>query len=293
MRLSTLAPVAFASILCSSASALAAPDLHEEITSIAAQAQGTVSVACSLPGTALDCNLNPHGHPPLQSVFKFPLALTVLLRVEQAKLTLNQPVPFLTSDLYPGTHSPLQDAHPHGGVDVPLRELLRLSVSDSDNVATDILLRTIGGPAVVQQTLDTLGFPAIHVRDSERTLGGNERLQYRNDAEPAAMVALLRRIADHSPLTPEHTALLLHWMTETNNPAGRIKGDLPPGVTVVHKTGTSDKATNDVGLLTLPNGRRLALAIFVTDARASLATREAVIAHLARAIYDAAAAAQP
>ena len=49
-------------------------------------------------------------------------------------------------------------------------------------------------------------------------------------------------------------------------------------------------ATNDVGLITLPDGRRLAVAIFLTDAHADQATCEAVIARIAQAIYGGAVA---
>ena len=286
-------------LLIPACAAPAQTPLHQKLSSIAADAKGQVYVACSLPGVALDCNLNPHGHPPMQSVFKLPLAVTVLHEVEQGKLHLDQPIRFLPSDRYPGTHSPLQDAHPEANVDVPLADLLRLSMSESDNVATDMLLRILGGPATVQHYLDSLSLSAIHVRDGERGLHDDFHAQYRNDAEPAAMIALLRRLADHSPLNAEHTALLNRWMTETTSAPGRIHGLLPPGTVVAHKTGSSGEshglapATNDVGLITLPDGRRLALAIFVTDAHADQATCEAVIARIAKAIYDDAVSKHP
>jgi beta-lactamase class A len=255
-----------------------------------------VSVACSLPGVTLDCNYHADAHVPMQSVFKFPLAVTVLQQVEAGKLKLDQQERFETADLYPGSYSPLQDKYPKAGVDVPLRELLRLSVSLSDNVATDILLRLIGGPAAVQRSMDKLGFPEIHVVDSERSMHDDESRQYRNTAEPQAMVALLRLVADYSPLTPEHTALLNEWMEGLVSSPKRIRGQLPAGTVVAHKSGTSGiehgmaAATNDVGLITLPDGRRLAVAIFVTDAHADNDAIEATIAGIAKAIYDEAVA---
>ncbi len=291
MRLSTaLALLAIATPLA------AQMPLHEQISTIAKDARGEVYVACSLPGTRLDCDFHPNGHPPMQSTFKFPLAIAVFQQIEVGKLTLDQPISFLTSDLYKGSYSPLQDAHPAAGVDVPLRELICLSVSLSDNIATDILLRTIGGPQVVQHSMDALGVSGIHVVHTERILHDDESLQYQDSAEPTAMVALLRLFADHSPLNAEHTALLNQWMTETPSAPHRIKGLLPAGAVLTHKTGTSGldhgfyPATNDVGLITLPNGQRLALAIFITNAHADDVTDEAVIARIAKAIYDAAIA---
>src|SRR5467141_3573532 len=120
----------------SAVSALAQEPLVQQIRAIAREAHGQVSVACSLPGLSLNCDLNPNAHPPMQSVFKLPLALTVLHHVEQGTLGLDQPVSFLPADrILPHAYSPLQDKYPEAGVDVPLRELLRLTVSLSDNAA--------------------------------------------------------------------------------------------------------------------------------------------------------------
>jgi beta-lactamase class A len=230
----------------------------------------------------------------MQSVFKLPLALTVLHQVEQGKLSLDQPVRFLPEDrILPHAFSPLQDKHPAAGVDVPLRELLRLTVSLSDNVAADILLRILGGPPVVSSYIDSLGIRGFHLLDGEATLHRVVSAQYRNWFEPAGAVQLLRIISEHSPLTPEHNNLLLAWM-EPTLPTQRLQGDLPKGTVVAHKSGTSDvdagiaHATNDIGLITLPDGRRLAIAVFVTDSTANQAAREKVIARIARAAYDAA-----
>jgi beta-lactamase class A len=289
-------PLSFLVLFTLTAPLIAQAPLHQQLATIAKDAHGQVFVACSLPGVALDCNLNPHGHPPMQSTFKLPLAVALLQQVERGKLKLDQPIRFLPSDRYPGTYSPLQDAHPEANVDVPLHDLLQLSVGESDNTATDILLHLLGGPQAVQESMNKLGLPAIHVRDSERSLHDDFQAQYRNDAEPAAMVALLRMLADHSPLSAEHTTLLNRWMTESSTGPHRIKALLPAGTPVAHKTGTSGEqhgfapATNDVGLITLPSGQRLALAIFVTDAHADEATRDTVIARIAKAIYDSALA---
>jgi beta-lactamase class A len=271
--------------------------LQQQIEAIAAQAQGTVAVACALPNSAsrpaLDCDLHPHAHPPMQSVFKLPLALTVLHQVEQGRFTLDQPIRFLPDDRFlPHAYSPLQDQYPAANVDVPLRELLRLSVSLSDNAAADILLRLAGGPAAVDQTITSLGITGFHLEDGEHELHRNMAAQYRNWFEPAAAVQLLRRIADHSTLTPAHTQLLLDWM-QPSGLTNRLQADLPAGTRVAHKSGTSDvdhglaHATNDIGLITLPDGRQLALAVFITDATADQPTREKVIAQIARAAYDA------
>jgi len=280
-------------LLSFAGSLFAQSSLQKQIQAIAADARGKVSVACALPDSSLNCDLNPHSHPPMQSVFKLPVAITALHEVEQNKLKLDQPIRFLKSDrILPHTYSPLQEKYPEADVDVPLRELLRLAVAISDNAAADMLLRVVGGPSVVDAYIASLGVKGFHLRDGEDGLHRDIKIQYRNWFEPAGAVQLLRRISDNSPLTPENTKLLLGWMEETPNAPHRIKGQLPPGTVVAHKTGSSGTennmapATNDIGLITLPDGRRLAIAIFVTDSKADEAARDQVIARIAKAAYD-------
>jgi beta-lactamase class A len=270
--------------------ALAPEPLQQQIREIAADAHGKVSVACSLPRMPLNCDLNQGDRHPMQSVFKLPLALTILHQVEQGKFSLDQPIPFQKSDLIlPKPYSPLQDKYPRAGVDVPLRELLQMTVSESDNTAADILLRLAGGPKIVGDYVASLGVAGFQLRDDERALHREHSLEYRNWFEPRGAVELLRIIADHSPLTVEHTALLLRWMSTSS---GQLGADLPYGTEIAHKSGHSDvdngvaAATNDVGLITLPDGRQLAIAVFITDSTADETTRFKVIAEITKAVYD-------
>jgi len=269
--------------------------LQDEIQKIAAEARGKVSVACSLPGSDLNCDLEAHARPPMQSVFKLPLSVYALHLVEAGKFTLDQPVRFLPSDrILPETYSPLQDRYPDGDAVVPLRELLRLAASLSDNVAADIVLRIAGGPGAVDGYIAGLGVKGFHLENGEHELHRDPSAQYRNWLEPAGAVELLRRLGEHSPLTAEHTQLLLGWLKDSPTGAHRMKAGLPPGTVLMHKTGTSGvrdgmaAATNDIGLVELPDGRRLALAVFVTDSQADDTTLEAVMARIARAAYLAA-----
>lgn len=267
--------------------------LQQELRRIATDAHGKVSVACSLPHSTFNCDLDPNAHPPMQSVFKLPLALTALHLVEQGRFPLDQPMNFFLGDrILPYTYSPLQEKYPDAGVEVPLQELLRLSTSLSDNVAADMVLQLVGGPSAVNSYMASVGISGFHMESSEHALHYDPSVQYRNWFEPAAAVEMLRLISDGSALTPQHTQLLLKWMRDTPHGARQLKGDLPPKTIVMHKTGSSGTVdgmtavTNDIGLITLPDGRRLAIAVFVTDSSASDADRDDVIARIAKAAYD-------
>jgi hypothetical protein len=98
--------------LCAS-SVSAQTDLQNEIRRITADADGKVAVACWLPGSALNCDLEAHSRPPMQSVFKLPLAVFAFHLVEEGRFSLDQAIRFLPSDrILPETYSPLQDKYP-------------------------------------------------------------------------------------------------------------------------------------------------------------------------------------
>jgi len=127
---------------------------------------------------------------------------------------------------------------------------------------------------------------------SEGALHREPQAQYRNWIEPAGAVQLLRLLADKPPISIEHQKLLFGWMTPARHTA-RLDANLPDDFLVAHKSGTSDvdaglaQATNDIGLIPLPDGRALAIAVFVTDSRADQTIREQIIARIAKAAYDA------
>jgi beta-lactamase class A len=278
--------------------------LQSKVTAIAADARGTVSVSCLLAGTDLNCDLHPHNHAPMQSMFKFPLALTVLHLADAGKLlpnqrpgesldlTLDRTVRFLPEDRIPHAYSPLTDRYPEANVDVPLRELIQLAAGESDNAATETLLRIIGGPSVVQSYIRSLGIAEFQLQDGERGLHRDPSAQYRNWIAPATAVQLLERLVNSPPLSHSANEFLLQILTASLTGPNRLRAGLPQGTVLAHKTGTSGEhdgkaeATNDIGLITLPDGRRLAVAVFVTDARADEATRDSVIARIGRAAYD-------
>ena len=259
---------------------LASPSALQQI---AVEARGHVGVSARLIETGETFGLNEREHFPMQSVYKLPIAMAVM----HAGLPLDKPVRITKADLVPpALHSPIRDAHPQGDFDLPLREVLRFAIAESDGTASDVLLRLIGGPARVTAYLRELGIQDLMVATTELEMSREEHVQYRNWSTPDAMVQLLMK------LSPQRDALLMKWLIESTPGPKRIKGMLPAGTIVAHKTGTSltdqglTRATNDVGLITLPDGRHLAIAVFVSDSKADTATREAVIAKAARAAWD-------
>ena len=266
-------------------------ELRKQIEQIASAAKGRVGVAAEVLETGESISLNPHEHYPMQSVYKLPIGMAVLAQVDAGKLTLDQPVRVEKTDFVRiGQRSPIRDKNPKG-VELSLRELLRYAVSESDGTASDVLLKLVGVDGV-SKYLNELGINEILVANSEKEIGQDWETQYRNWATPAGSVQLLRSLHERRGLSETSQQLLYKFMIETPTFPNRLKGLLPKTAVVAHKTGSSGAsngitaATNDIGLVTLPNGHHLAIAVYVSDSPVDLVTRERVIAQIAKAVWD-------
>jgi beta-lactamase class A len=166
---------------------------------------------------------------------------------------------------------------------VSARSLMARMLIHSDNRATDVLLNDLGGPTAVHGWLRDNGMSGLRVdRTIAQLLRSKRDLWDRRDSStPIAMVDLLRRIYKAELIKPESRNYLLDLMAQCQTGRNRMKA-LLPGVPVEHKTGTLDGLTDDVGFITLPDGRRVAVAIFARGGT----DRPRTIAETARAIYD-------
>ena len=267
-------------------------DLEYELKSIADGVEGEIGIGAVLLETGDAAYRWREGRFPMQSVYKLPIAMAVLKMVDDGKVRLDQQVAITPDDFVrPGFHSPIRNANPKGIV-LSVSEIMRFSVSESDGTASDVLLDLAGGPAEVQKYLGSIGVTDLKVANSEKEISRDWDTQYRNSSTPEAAVKLLRVLHERLALSEASTVYLLGLMTETETGRNRLKGKLPDGTVVAHKTGTGGTekgitgATNDIGIITLPDGRHIAIAVFVKDSAADGPTRERAIAEIANAVWD-------
>lgn len=268
-------------------------ELSVLIEKTAAAAKGRVGVNAVVLETGEDVSLDADGHYPMQSVYKLPISMAALKLVDEGKLGLDQKVRVEKAEyVRVGMRSPLRDKNPNGA-DVTVQELVRLSMVESDGSASDALMRLAGGAAAVQAYLTDITVGEVIVANPEKEIGQDWETQYLNWATPEGATALLRALHEKRGVSDENQKLLLKFMIESVPGAKRLKGALPAGTVVAHKTGTSGTnkdgitaATNDIGIITLPGGKHLAIAVFVSDSPLDEAGREAVIAAIAKAAWD-------
>ena len=238
-------------------------------------------------------SVNGDKHFPMQSVFKFHIALAVLHKVDQGEFSLDQKIFIKKSDLLPNTWSPIREKYPNGNVSLPLSELIQYTVAQSDNNGCDILLRLIGGANVVINYIHSLGIKDVSITATEEEMHKEWDVQFTNWSTPKAATQLLSKFYKEKILSEKSFHFLWNVMAATTTGTGRIKGELPPGTIVAHKTGTSDTnkegitaAVNDIGIVTLPNGKHFAICVFVSNSKESETVNDKIIADISKLAWN-------
>ncbi|UUR07649.1 serine hydrolase [Sphingomonas glaciei] len=234
--------------------------LEQQLAALLASRSGDVGVAALDLATGETVAINGDKAYPMASTMKVAVAAAYLDQVESGRRTLN--------DRIAGQSA---------------RSLIESMMIKSNNVSTDLLIGNLGGPRAIQEWLEHNQIRGVRVdRNIARLLADKRDLwDLRDSSTPVAMVQMLRSLDKGNILTPANRAYLLDVMARCSTGKNRIRG-LLAGVPIAHKTGTLNNYTSDVGYLTLPDGRRLAVAFFARGGT----DRPLTIAQAARTIYD-------
>jgi len=288
------------------------------IEQVATKLAGRIGFAAQEIGGGEVIALNGDETFAMASTYKVAIATAILDRVDRGELSLDQMVE-ITPDMMMIGDAALSDTFVHPGLQLSIANLIEVMITESDNTATDTLMGLAGGPAAVTENLRRLGITDFRV---DRTTGeiigefyglpgpatmkvateafktspelativSDRNLDFeadpRDHATPLAMLQLLLAIDSGTAMSPKSREFLLGVMSRTRTGAGRLKGLLPRGTPVAHKTGTIGGVANDVGYITLPDGRRFAIAVFTSSSETSEANRDRAIAEVTRALFD-------
>ncbi|MFC1733021.1 class A beta-lactamase [candidate division KSB1 bacterium] len=296
--------------------------LGKEIERLSRLSGGIMGVGAVHIETGREVYLNGETRFPMASTFKIPVAVQIFTLIDRGEARLEEMIRIEPGDLHPGSGT-ISRLFDDPGVILSLHNLIELMLLISDNSATDIVMRRAGGSSAVTARLRELGIDGIDVsrpthvliadwvgvqgvtearpmhkdefsrlmrqvaREDRERAAETFNTDARDTATPEAMTALLGKIWKKEMLSDESADLMLDIMRRCETGEGRIKGILPPGLVVYHKTGTIGQTLNDVGLIALPDGAgTVAMAIFVKESDRDDEAREAAVAQVARALYD-------
>lgn len=233
---------------------------------------------------------------PMQSIFKFHIALAVLAEVDKGNLSLDRQITIGKDKLLPESFwSPLRDKNPNGGV-FTIRKLIQYSVSHSDNTACDELIRLIDTPKTVETYFRNNGIKDIQITYNEEQMQAKWENMFQNWTTPNAASNTLKKFYENRNNLMSKSSYDFFWKTniETTTGENRIKGRLPKGTIVAHKTGWSGTnketgitaAVNNIGIVFLPNNDYFYISVFVSESKENFETNERIIADVSRVVYD-------
>ena len=280
--------------ISSAASAQTIDSLRQKILQITSAKNAFVGVSIMGNNVKDTLSINGDKHFPLQSVFKFHIALAVLSQIDKGKFSLTQEIKINKKDLLPKLYSPIREDYPNGTT-LTIARILEYTVSESDNVGCDILLKLIGGPKVVEAYFTKNNFKNISIKINEEVMQDNWDLQFQNWTTPKASNEVLSTFYYNKKKLLSQKSYDFIWKTmkETATGKGRLKGQLPKQTIVAHKTGSSGankegliEAVNDIGIIFLPNGQHYFISAFVTNSKEDADTNEKIIADISKAAWD-------
>jgi beta-lactamase class A len=268
--------------------------LEQKINSITEGKKATVGISVLGFDNNFKYSKNGDKKLPTLSVFKFHIACAVLDLVDKKKLSLDQKIFIKKTDLLDNTWSPFREKHPEGNVEVPLSEVIDYTVALSDNNLCDVLLKLIGGTQTVQKFMDSKGVSGFQIKYSEQEMHTkNWNALYENYSTPNSAILVLKKFYDGKLLSKKSTDYLMQIMIGTKTGTNKIVEQLPKNTPVAHKTGSSGKnnegltiAENDMGIITLPNGKHYAIAVFVSNSTETEAVNCRMVSDISKAVWD-------
>ncbi len=272
--------------------------LTETLTAIAKSAPGNMGIAVFDPASETHVSIHGDKAFPLANTYQLALALAAFHLADERKLRLDQLIPIGPAEIRRG-HSPIADQYPQGNVSLPLWKLVRSVLADGDTTASDLVMRLIGDPSDVQNVLNNDKLAGFTIRKTQADLyqdaidkrtfakGGD------NAGTPDGLAALLLGAADLKDLSLDSTTEFVLDLSEAHVGDSRLRAGLPAHAGFAHKSGSTDPydgttdATNDAGLLLLPDGHRIAIVVMLSESTADASTRDALFATIGKAVYTA------
>lgn len=231
-------------------------DLQQQLSSFARTAPGHVAVMVEDLVTGYSTAINAAAPMPAASTIKIPVMIEVFRKLSQCAFDLNRPVTLMAEDRDWGWGD-LADAAV--GTRYPVARLLSLMITESDNTATNMLIRLVGRHAI-NQTMQDLGLRQTWLADSIRSEGP---IRSALRSSPADMVRMLEAMAKDQLIdewsSREMIAILAGQHHNTLLPV-----PLPAGIPIAHKTGSLHDTLNDVGVVYLAD-EPYAIAVMTTD----------------------------
>lgn len=222
------------------------------------------------------------------STFKLALAGAVLHLADKGRLNPSGELRYTEADMVP--HAPVTGPNLTKGA-MRIIELAEATQKTSDNVAANLLIRHMGGPAAVTALLRSWGDDVTRLDRYETEMNNVPPGEERDTTTPRAFAQTMARLLTTDRiLSPASRALLIQWMVDTTTGGKRIRAGLPASWGSGDKTGSANSPnynnkTNDVAIFWPPARMPVIVTAYYESDGKYLQTRDqdqAVLADVGR-----------
>ena len=267
--------------------------LTDSISRIASTCPGEVGVAIIINNRDTVA-VNNKSIYPMMSVFKVHQVLAICHRFNRKGVSLDTLLTIRREELDPKTWSPMLKEHPEPSITLPVKALLRYTLIQSDNNASNLMFEQLANVAETDSFIATL-IPrsSFQIAYTESEMAADHAKAYANYTSPLGAAMLMNRLFTDSLVSREKQRFIMQSLSECTTGKDRIAAPLvgKEGLFLAHKTGSGYidngvlAAHNDVAYITLPNGVRYTLAIFVKDFKGNESQAAQVAAHISALVY--------
>jgi len=212
------------------------------------------------------------------SLIKLPILCAAFQAVQEGKLSLSATYTLQRLDRRGGS-GVLKFAQP--GTVYTIRELLEYMIVNSDNTATEIIVRQLGYN-YLQETFDRLGLKDTQIHADGFNLTPRA-VPDDNMTSPRDMAFLLENIYNRKLVSPDASDQMLDILKHQHL-RDRLPRFIPMGWTIAHKTGLLRKACHDVGIVFSPRGDYMICVLTAHDV--TYKTAKHFIASMGRITFD-------
>ena len=261
---------------------------EREAATIQGRVGGAIAVAALDTAGRRWLAFNAERRMAMCSVFKLPLAAAVAAQVDAGKLRWDQPVRFTAKDLVP--YAPVVEAHLDAGA-LSVRELCAAAVELSDNVAANLLLPLIGGPAGLTAFMRETGDTVTRLDRNEPELNTNLPDDPRDTSTPRSLVEAMQRLLLGPRLAAPSRDALIDWLVRSRTGLQRIRAGLPADWRAGDKTGTGQRgAVNDAAIVWPPGRAPILIVILMSGSSQPPSVLGEAHAQIARLVAERIAA---
>jgi len=258
---------------------------------IRASGAETVAVAYYDLAGGKEMLINPDVNFHAASTMKLPVMMEIFRQDAAGKLSLDEPVAIKNDfkSIVDGSHYSLtpdsdseQSLYARVGETETIRELIRLMITVSSNLATNILIERVT-PDRVMELMRSIGAHEIRVlRGVEDGKAFEKGLN--NTTTARDLMIILRRIAERVAVSASASDEMVNIMLGQKFNEG-IPAGLPGDARVSHKTGSITKVNHDAGIV-YPPGRKPYVLVVLTRGIEVEANAHKLIADISRTVYQ-------